>query len=231
MATVKLSAESKYGFSGQYIAHILGRAAKVQFNREFVGNRWGKRNEGSSYETDEIGLYEECDVGKSGKTKSYVLVLPWKDGLRKLYSDTNDALAIAKRLDDGERLEEFVVCELGEELTEYQRYAACSVCKRELAEGENCADHPEGFRSSECRQIPKLSDNGKPLHSLVYAIRKPGEVKKAAAAATLESAIMAVVAALQALPAAEQKKALAAAKLQLFPKSDASSEPTESAVS
>ena len=74
--TVTLNAESKYGFSGQYIARITGSAAKFQFNREFVGNKHGKRNEGSSYETDEVGLnalvvdepeYRGCVGGLAGR--------------------------------------------------------------------------------------------------------------------------------------------------------------------
>lgn len=216
--TVKLSAESKFGHSGQYIAHIVGRAEKVQFNREFVGIRTGRRNEYSCYETDEIGLYEECDVGKSGKSKAYALVLPWRDGLRKLYSDTADALAIAKRLDNGEKLEDFVFIELGDVAMERQGYRKCSTCERELPDGESCPDHPGPHVIFEYRQVPKLNEAGEPVRELVYTIRKPGEVKKAAAAATLETAIDAIVAALAALPSDLQKKALSAVKAKLFPK-------------
>ena len=216
-ATIKLTAEAKYGYSGQYIAKITGRAERVQFAREFCGSKFGKRNECTSYETDETGLYEVVDVTKSGKAKNYYLVLPRNDGLIKMVSDHEDALILAKRFDAGERLEDIVAIELGDPVTEYQYYGACGECKRELATGENCADHPEGFRSSECRQIPKLNDQGKPLHKLVYVIRDKAEIKKAAAAATLDAAVDAIVLALAALPEPLQRKALAAAKAKLSP--------------
>lgn len=216
-ATIKMVAESKYGFSGQYIAKITGRAARVQFAREFCGSKFGKRGEGTSYETDEIGLYEVCDVTKRGKDKTFKLVLPRNDGIVMLISDHEDALAIAKRLDGGEQLEDFIAVELGEALTEYQYYGKCSACACELASGESCPDHPEAQRLSECRQIPKLNDEGKQLHKLLYVIRDKAEVKAAAAAATLDTAIDAIVAALAALPAPLQKKALSAAKERLTP--------------
>lgn len=148
-------------------------------------------------------------------------MLPWKDDLRKLYCNTDDALAIAKRLDDGQVLEDFVVCELGDPLTEYEYYGQCSVCKKELPRNGKCDEHPDAFCGTECREVPKLNDEGKQMHKLTYSILKAGEVKKAAAAATLETAVAAIVAALQALPAPDQKKALAAAKAQLFPKPEA----------
>lgn len=221
MATVKLTAESKYGYSGQYIARITGRAARVQFAREFVGTKWGKRSEGTTYETDETGLYEECDVDKHGKKKSYALVLPWKDGLRKLYSDTDDALVIAKRLDDGEKLEDFVVLELGDVITKPNYATRCDECHSADLVDRKCKEHPEASTSYHSVDEVQYHDDGREQRKLVYAIRKAGEVKKAAAAATLETAIAAIVDALQALPAPEQRKALAAAKARLFPKADA----------
>jgi hypothetical protein len=214
---VKLSAESKYGCSGQYIALLTGRAAKVQFNRSFVGTKSGKRGDFTTYETDECGLYEVCDIGKHGKDKTYYLVLPWRDEIRKLPSNHENALAIAKRLDGGERLEDFIICELGEPLTTSEYYATCNTCNRELARYEKCPDHPDVYTNTQCREVPKLNpDTGKPLHALVYAIRKPGEVKKAQAAGNVDAAVDAIVAALQALPEPLAKKALAAAKAKLF---------------
>lgn len=226
--TVTLSAESKYGYSGQYIAHIKGRAERVQFNREFVGRRFGKRNESSSYETDEVGLYEECDVEKGGKSSSFVLVLPWKDGLRKLYSDKEDALAIAKRLDAGERIEDFVVAETGDVITETIRIRKCDVCGRHC-DSYQCPDHVDAHVTPMTETRDCLNEDGAPKRKLVYAIRKPGEAKKAQAAATLDTAVDAIVMALQALPAPQQKQALKLAKEKLFPKADAteSEVPTE----
>lgn len=216
--TVTLNAESKYGFSGQYIARITGRAAKFQFNREFVGNKHGKRNEGSSYETDEVGLYEECDVSKQGKTKSYVLVMPWKDGLRKLYSDTEDALKIAKRLDGGETLEQIIELQL-EPMTTTNYVPHCAECNRheQLVPGPHCPDHPLAAMTSQAVDVPKLKDDGTQAYKLIYVIRTPGEVKKVEAAVNLDAAVEAIVAALSSLPEKQAKQALKLAKDRLFP--------------
>lgn len=215
--TITLNASAIYGHGGQYIALITGRAERVQFARQFVGHKHGKRNEETTYETDELGLYEVCHITKRGKDKNYVLVLPWKDDLRKLTSDTEDALKIAKRLDAGERLEDFVFIELGEALTEYEHFGKCSTCSRELAQGETCPDHPEAFRASDVRPVPKLNEQGKPLHKLTYAIRSKVEVKKVEAAGNVEAAVEAIVAALQALPEKLQRQALKLAKDKVFP--------------
>jgi len=215
--TVRLSAESKYGFHGQYIAKLVGRAPKVQFDREFCGWKVGKRDETTSYETDETGLYEVCDVTKSGKQKTYKLVLPWKDGLRVLMSDCEDALAIAKRLGAGERIEDVVVAERGDALTIRQYYRECSECGRESSSEDPCPDHPNATWMGNFRDIPDLSADGKQLYALVYTIRTPGEAKRAMAAASIDGAVMAIVEALSALPATEKKSALAAAKARLFP--------------
>lgn len=56
-----------------------------------------------------------------------------------------------------------------------------------------------------------------PTHVFIYEIRTPGEAKKAVAAASESVAVDAIVAALAALPAPLQKKALATAKARLFP--------------
>jgi hypothetical protein len=187
MTSIKLTAESKYGYSGQYICRITGRAERVQFQREFCGTKFGKRGEGTSYETDEIGLYEVQDVTKSGKSRSYYLVLPWReDEIRKLPSDHEDALAIAKRLDARESLTDIVAIELGDPILD--------------SDG-----------------TPKLKEDGTPRHSLVYVIRTKTEAKAAVAAATIDSVVAAIVAALAALPEPLQRKALAAAKAKLAP--------------
>jgi hypothetical protein len=214
--TITLEAESKYGFSGQYIARITGRAAKFQFNREFVGNKYGKRSEGSSYETDEVGLYEECDVDKHGKKKSYVLVMPWKDDLRKLYSDMEDALKIAKRMDGGETLEQIVQLEL-EPMNEAKYAVRCSECKRDDLVDGKCPDHPEAPCYNSAVDVPKLKEDGTRVHRLIYTIRSPGEAKKAEAAGNVDAAVEAIVLALQALPEKLQKQALKVAKDRLSP--------------
>lgn len=212
---IHLAAESKYGFSGQYIAKLTGRAERVQFNRTFVGSKSGKRGELTTYETDEIGLYELCDVGKRGKDKSYVLVLPRNDGLILLNSDIEDALKIAKRLGAGERLEDIVVVELGEQLYRFESYCVCGECKIELLDSQKCTEHPEAWRSSETRQVPRLNNEGKPLRKLVYSIRSAKEVKAAETAATLDGAATAICDALRGLSESGRTKAVKMAKERL----------------
>lgn len=116
---VHLRAEAKWGCSGQYIARLVGRAPKYTFGRVFVGSKYGKRGESTAYDTDESGLFEICNVGKRGKEKEFWLVLPYGNGLTLLRSDLDDAMAIAKRLDKHEKLEEIIAIELGDELKNY----------------------------------------------------------------------------------------------------------------
>lgn len=74
---IKLIASAKYGYGGkQWIAQITGRAPKVTFARQFVGQKTGKRKDHSEYKTDEPGLYETCDIdGKGQKDYSYCVIL------------------------------------------------------------------------------------------------------------------------------------------------------------
>lgn len=187
--TIKLTAESSYGCSGQYIARITGRAERVQFARSFVGTKYGKRGEYTSYETDEIGLYE-VQSQKKGKSRSYWLVLECDGELRRFSSDHEDALAIAKRLDSGESLPDIVLIELGDVLT-------------------NTDGSPY-----------RLKADGIPMRKAVYSIRSKSEAKAAVAAATLDSAVSAIVAALMPLPELLRRKALTAAKEKIMPKKE-----------
>lgn len=214
-STVTLRAESVYGKSGQYIARLMGRAPQHHFRRQFVGTKYGKRSESTSYETDEVGLYEVCDLTKRGKDKTYVLVLPFRDGLCRLVSDCEDALAIAKRLDGGERLEDFVVASLGEELTTTEFYYACAECGVELSRDATCDAHPDAARAYTSRIVAKLDPNGKPLHRIVYTIRTKGEANAAEKSATLDSAIDAIAAALRSIPEKSRPAAIKAAKEKL----------------
>jgi hypothetical protein len=108
MATVTLHASADYGRTGQYIAILTGRAPKVHFERSFVGSKYGKRNESTSYETDEAGLYECCDQTRKGKVKRYYIVLEYNDELVKVRTDLGDSLVIAKRIGEGESLADVV---------------------------------------------------------------------------------------------------------------------------
>jgi hypothetical protein len=213
--TITLNANADYGQSGQYIARITGRAPRVQFAREFVGSKSGKRNDVTSYETDECGLYEVNDATRKGKVRKYLLVLPWRDELVKLTSDHEDALTIAKRLDGGEGLEDIVSIER-EPMTKTATHRVCTVCRERI--DSHCSAHPEAAGTIVSEDVPVLDDLGVPRDRLVYVIRSKGEAKRATAAATLDSAVDAIVNALQALPAPQQKQALKAARDRLFPK-------------
>lgn len=173
-STVKLNAEAKFGKSGQYIARIVGRDDRVQFARSFVGSKFGKRSECTSYETDVPGLYEICDVTKSGKTKSYALVLPWRGGLRRVWSDLEDFLILARRLEDGEFLPDIVRLEAGDPITKEQWFYVCRECRQELPDGSRidsrCAQHPTAGTDFQSRQVIQRNEDGSPKLELVYRI-------------------------------------------------------------
>lgn len=116
MAVIRLTANADFGKTGQYIAKLTGRAPKVQFTREFVGIKEGKRRDVTRYETDECGLYEVNNETRKGKDRQYWLALPWGDDLCLLRTDHEDALAICKRLDSSEILTDFVKIERGDPL-------------------------------------------------------------------------------------------------------------------
>lgn len=212
MATIRLTAESKWGFHGQYIAKLTGRAPKVQFAREFCGSKVGKRGETTSYETDETGLYEVCDVNKRGKDKTYKLVLPWKDRLCVLTTDCEDALAIAKRLGNGENIEDVVVVERGDALTIQEYFRTCSECGHESSI-DFCPDHPNATHVGDLRTKPKLNADGEQLYALVYTIR----TKKAdqVAAESIADSVSKIVALLLALSPDERARAFAAVQATL----------------
>ena len=110
MITINVSS-SEYGNNRQYIAHIIGRASKFIFLREFVGRKSGKRNEHTEYSTDEVGLYEDCDISRKGEKEiGYWLVASAPDGeLVKMRSNLEEAMKIAKRLDEGEAIQAMII--------------------------------------------------------------------------------------------------------------------------
>jgi hypothetical protein len=172
---ITLTASSDFETAGkQYIARITGRAAKVQFVREFIGRRSGKRNDCTEALVDEPGLYEiQNPTRKDHKARYWLLIVEFRGELVKFRSDEEDALKIAKRLDGRETIDQIVAAEV--------------------------ATNEEGGEK------------------MVYAIRTPGEAKRAEAAATEESAVESILSVLAALPASLQRKALASARLRLFP--------------
>lgn len=109
MVTITASS-NVFGESKQYLAHITGRDPKFQLRREFVGRKTGKRNDVTEYSTDEIGIYEDCDIDKKGrKDIGYWLVVNHPAGvLIKVRANLEDVLVLAKRMDAGERLEDMI---------------------------------------------------------------------------------------------------------------------------
>lgn len=99
MATVTLSASADYGHTGQYVARLTGRNSKFTFVREFIGTKYGKRNEGTSAQVDDPGVYELRDVTRKGKVDKYRIVVELDGELHKLVSDKEDAMTICKQLD------------------------------------------------------------------------------------------------------------------------------------
>lgn len=174
--TVTLWAESKCGSAkSQYVAKIIGRAPQWQFNRMFVGAKSG-RNTG--YETDELGLYETCDLSKRGvKDQSYWLVMPWQDGVVLLQSDKSDALKIAKRLDSGEPITDIVTVEYGEQIVKFEFRRECSECGQNLAAEERCTAHPDAVPISRAHEAPQVNADGTPKRCVVYWIRGPSKTK------------------------------------------------------
>lgn len=182
---IEFTAVSDYGQTGQYVARLTGRAPRVSFSREFLGRKSGKRNDITTALIDDPGLYEVVWCKRKGKERAYWLVVEHDGELRQLRSDEEDCLAIAKRFDGGEFLEQILAIEVVD------------------VEPELLAKYPDSAKTK-----------------LVYVIRNKAEAKKAVASATIDTAVAAIVNALDALPAAQQKQALAAAKARLFPKAE-----------
>lgn len=101
--SLKFTATADYGLSGQYVARLRGRHSKFTFEREFLGRKSGKRNEFTQVEIDEPGLYEECDVGKRGKSSTYYAMVPGRTegGFFAQPIPSASAMALAKLLDAG----------------------------------------------------------------------------------------------------------------------------------
>lgn len=108
---IEFTTYSDYGQTGQYIARITGRAKNVTFAREFIGRKSGKRGDITTGLVDDPGLYELVWCKRKGKERSYWILLDFDGQLRQVRSDEEDFLAIAKRLDSGETLEQIVMFE------------------------------------------------------------------------------------------------------------------------
>ncbi len=104
---ITLDSSSDYGLKGQYIARIKGRDDKVTFNREFIGRKSGKRNQYSTADVDEPGIYECCDVERNTGKKSRFYFI--SENLIKLTTDKKDAMIVARLMDEGLAFSEIVI--------------------------------------------------------------------------------------------------------------------------
>jgi hypothetical protein len=105
---VTLTAEADYGLSGQYIAQITGRDKKYVFSREFVGRKCGRRNETTEARVDDAGLYEVCNATRHGKNSRFVVLAEVGGELRVIKITREQAMKIAKALDDGQDFADLV---------------------------------------------------------------------------------------------------------------------------
>lgn len=108
---ITLKAYEKYnerfapaGAKKAYVARIKGRDSKMTFAREFLGK--------GEVDVDTPGLYECRSVDKKGRPDEpdWVLVMEIGDRLRSCRTVTKeDAMKIAKAMDDGRTIEQIVV--------------------------------------------------------------------------------------------------------------------------
>lgn len=106
--TVKLYAESDFGKSGQYVARLTGRDSKFTFQREFIGTKYGKRNESTSAEVDDPGAYMVRHCGRKGNDERYFFVAEFAGELHKIRADKADCMTVCKALDAGRAFDEIV---------------------------------------------------------------------------------------------------------------------------
>jgi len=101
--TIRLYAEAAYGHTGQYVARVTGRDPKWGLALSFIGRRSGKRGEMTEELVDEPGLYAERDVDRKGNKKD-LFPLVWRDakGLRVTRLDRDEAMGVARRIEDGD---------------------------------------------------------------------------------------------------------------------------------
>lgn len=252
---ISLSASAAFGKTGQYIAHITGRDSKWTFNREFIGRKCGKRNEGSEADVDTPGLYEMRDVDrKNNKDDRYVIILEIDGELCKFMADKEDAMKIGKELDGGRTIQDIVVGHLEdaetkeamEDSVRLERMLINSPSEQQLAQRITIASDVGEFKTGETVEQGKLQpvikaelEKAKAKHLQLraqgkYAKRfyvlidkKEAEAKKAAA--TVDEATNQCWVILQALPQKEAKKVLAALKDKVTPPKEKPAEQPESA--
>lgn len=107
---ITLAASAAFGFGGkQHIGRVTGRDKKWGLKLDFVGSRSDKRNESTTYQTDEPGLYLcRSWTRKNCADERYVLVFEVEGSAEEFSVDKDDALKIAREMDNGRDLESIV---------------------------------------------------------------------------------------------------------------------------
>lgn len=208
--TITLAVSASYGYGRkQYVARITGRAAKVTFARDFVGQKYGKRQESTSYDTDEVGLYELCSIDRKGqKEQRYRLILP-APGAAACEGVAGDAEEEG-RVDEGAALRETAA---GLVVVRASKEEAMAIAKR-LDKGEQLV---------EIVRIVDLAQNQ-------IEILTAAQAKKAAAAATVDEAVSACLAVLGALPEREAKRVVAELRKRTVPASSSARGASDDAI-
>ena len=129
METLTFTATSQYGQSGQYVAQLTGRAPRVRFQREFLGRKTGKRGDETRATIEGPGLYTIVHKTRKGPDENFRAVMLRPAGMddEKLKSDDyvrsftedlisivlseDEALALAKALDEGKTMDDFEIVE------------------------------------------------------------------------------------------------------------------------
>lgn len=105
---ITLSASAAFGQSGQFIARLTGRDSKFTFNREFIGRKGGKRNDVTTADVDDEGLFEHCDVTRKGKESYFAVTMVIGGTLTKMKATKEEAMAIAKGFEAGRTLTDLI---------------------------------------------------------------------------------------------------------------------------
>lgn len=199
--TIYLRADAGYGHGGkQYIARLVGRHRKFTFEREFIGRKFGKRNEGCDATVDEVGVYELREVTRKGRVDRYRLILP--------------AVCVAAHLAVAEDAEAEGREDLGAEL-------------RREAEGLVMVRLDRSEAMALCRRLDqgdRLDEIVRVVGDDEIEILTAAQAKRAAAAATVDEAVSACSAILAALPTREAKRVLTALRKQIAPPAPKASE-------
>jgi hypothetical protein len=242
---ITLTASADYGHTGQYIACLTGRDPQFTFQRTFIGHKGGKRNETSTVDVDEPGLYECCDISrKHGKEPRYILVVDVNDDLIGLPSDKEDALKIARAL-ESRPFSDIVVGHQAnlDALTASQHLQECRKLRvidgspdwirrleSEVTLSFVVGDWPAGSVLTLDQLQPALKTEMARLEEVLinleaqgkypragYRILPAREAEQRQAAATIEEAVNQCRQILADLPAPTIKKVLAELKKQLLP--------------